>query len=81
MEAKGEIQKAFFEKSQNSISNALRQAEKSSYELFMAQLSTDQAHFRSNLVSVSSQNGLFFGVVVAAVVVVVVVVVVKQQQL
>ena len=45
--ARGEMQQAFTEKSQAHVGNALRQAEKSSWEAFVTQLDTDQANFRS----------------------------------
>ena len=48
-EARGEAQQQFVEKGQSKIQNALRQAERSAFELFTRQLANDQSHFRSCL--------------------------------
>ena len=49
LEAQGDAQQMYLEQGQSKIQNALKQAERSAFELFQKQLMNDQAHFRSCL--------------------------------
>ncbi|OLP75981.1 hypothetical protein AK812_SmicGene44142 [Symbiodinium microadriaticum] len=49
LEAQGDAQQMYLEQGQSKIQNALKQAERSAFELFQKQLMNDQAHFRSLL--------------------------------
>ena len=47
LEARGQVQQEFLQKGQCSIQNALRQAERSAWELFQSHLEADQSFFRA----------------------------------
>ena len=49
LEARGDVQQQFLERGQSNVQNALRQAEKSAWDLFVSQLEQDQGFFRSHL--------------------------------
>eukprot|EP00439_Symbiodinium_sp_Y106_P071290 s300_g12.t1 len=49
LEAQGAHQQLYMEQGQSKIQNALKQAERSAFELFERQLMSDQAHYRSSL--------------------------------
>ena len=59
LEAQGSAQQLYFEQGQSRIQNALKQAERSAFELFQRQLQNDQAHFRSSLGS-TYMCGVYF---------------------